>query len=450
MNQWQRYRSSIEARCISPGIQENSMTFWRDKLFAITVSFALPLSLIAIIPGVYISILGGLYGVVYFDIFAITGLIIIGHSPGMTVVWRKLFFCFILYAAGIVLLYFLGYFGPGFIYLLAISIFMVIIYPNKFAFSSFFINIVICFGFGLAIYNGYLIDRFSNNSNVLPLQSWVANSANLLFLSAVFSFLIPKLSSGLQASLLQQDKLKKELDAQKQDLEKLNIHLKDKNKELEQFAYIASHDLQEPLRMVTGFLSQLDKKYSPQLDEKAQQYIFLAVDGAKRMRQIIVDLLEFSRAGKSEESRVEIDLNHLVDDVVALQKNIIDEKNAVVRKKDLPVVKGYKSMLLQVFQNLINNALKYSKPDQPPEITISCESLNGSWNISISDNGIGIEEKYFEQIFKIFNRLHPKDVYEGTGLGLAIVKKVIEPLGGSIWVESEIGIGSTFFITLPK
>lgn len=222
------------------------------------------------------------------------------------------------------------------------------------------------------------------------------------------------------------------------------------NKELEQFAYITSHDLQEPLRMITGFLSQLQRKYGTSLDEKAHQYIHFAVDGATRMRQIILDLLEFSRANRFNDIKTEINLNELIDEICILQRKLIEEKSATITKENLPVINFYKSPLMQIFHNIINNSLKYSKENIPADIIISAEEFDNHWQFKIKDNGIGIEEEYFEKIFLIFQRLHGKEKYSGTGMGLAIVKKIIETYGGKIWVNSTPGIGTEIIFTFNK
>lgn len=230
----------------------------------------------------------------------------------------------------------------------------------------------------------------------------------------------------------------------------LNKQLELSNAELERFAYIASHDLQEPLRMVSSFLTLLEKKYGDVFDEKARQYIHYARDGAVRMRQIILDLLEFSRVGKHNERLKDIDPKDILRDVFALHRKLIDEKSAKIMVGDMPTVKSYRSPLLQVFQNLVGNALKYSKTDHPLEVKIQGTERAEYWEFSISDNGIGIDPAYHDKIFVIFQRLHRRDEYGGNGMGLAIVKKILEDFGGEIWVESELGVGSTFTFRIPK
>lgn len=235
-----------------------------------------------------------------------------------------------------------------------------------------------------------------------------------------------------------------------ENLEKQKLALEVSNKELEQFAYIASHDLQEPLRMITGFVSLLMKKYSDKLDQTALSYIGHAVDGAERMKVLILDLLEYSRAGIKEDQVIEIDLNDLVKDLISLYKNQVDQQTIKFEIENLPVIKCHRSPIRQVFQNLISNAIKYRRIDVNSLILISCEDGGDCWNFSVRDNGIGISQEYYEKIFVIFQRLHSKNEYSGTGIGLAMTKKILESLGGKIWVTSKVGEGSTFYFTIPK
>ncbi len=235
------------------------------------------------------------------------------------------------------------------------------------------------------------------------------------------------------------------------DLEKMNKELVASNTELEHFAYIASHDLQEPLRMITSFLSQIEKKYGNLIDAKGKQYIHFAVDGAKRMRQIILDLLEFSRVGRMQtHNRERVDLNGLINGILLFFQKQIEETGAIIEVECLPVIETYKTSVEQIFQNLIGNALKYKKETEAPRITISSTENPTHWLFSVADNGIGIDPEYHNRIFIIFQRLHNKDEYSGTGIGLAIVKKIVDNLGGNIWLESKEGVGSTFFFSIEK
>ncbi len=242
-----------------------------------------------------------------------------------------------------------------------------------------------------------------------------------------------------------------------EQLRKLNTELKDQtrklaisNAELEQFAFVASHDLQEPLRMITSFLAQIEKKYSEKLDEKGKKYIYFATDGAKRMRQIILDLLEFSRVGREDFERETINLNILMDEVIALNKKLAQESNTRFEYDNLPKIVAARSSMYQLFQNLIHNAIKYKKTDEHPVIKISGDEDKNYWYVRVEDNGIGISEEYYDKIFNIFQRLHNKDEFSGTGMGLAICKKIVEEHGGTISVESEPDKGSTFTFSIAK
>jgi signal transduction histidine kinase len=222
------------------------------------------------------------------------------------------------------------------------------------------------------------------------------------------------------------------------------------NAELEQFAYVASHDLQEPLRKVTSFCQMLERRYAGQLDERADQYIAFAVDGAKRMQVLINDLLAFSRVGRLGREPELLDADDLVRIAKANLAAGIEETGAEVEVEgDLPLVYGERSLLALVFQNLIGNGIKFHG-EETPRVRISAERDDGFWRFTVSDNGIGIDPEYAERIFVIFQRLHAKEVYAGTGIGLAMCRKVVEHHGGRIWLEaSENGDGATFRFTLP-
>jgi len=233
------------------------------------------------------------------------------------------------------------------------------------------------------------------------------------------------------------------LDERTAELERSNI-------ELEQFAYVASHDLQEPLRKVASFTQLLERRYKGQLDERADQYIAFAVDGAKRMQGLINDLLAFSRVGRLTREHAEVGTNELVDQAVANLSIAIEESDATVTvAEDMPRVSVDVALLVGVFQNLIGNALKF-RGEQPPRITVSWADAGDQWEFSVADNGIGIEPEYADRIFVIFQRLHPKDAYPGTGIGLAMCRKIIEYHGGRIWLDTSVDSGTVFRFTLPK
>lgn len=240
--------------------------------------------------------------------------------------------------------------------------------------------------------------------------------------------------------------IKKQLN---ENLEKRAQELQASNSELQRFAYVASHDLQEPLRMITSFLQLLQKNLGAQLDEKSHKYIHFAVDGAERMKKLIRDLLEYSRVGSMEMKLSDVDCNEVMKIVKSFYSLALNELNAKLEIKPLPVIQAFKPQILQLFQNLVGNALKYHN-GKAAEIEVECQEEPRFYRFSVKDNGIGIDPKYFDKIFVVFQRLHNKSEYSGTGIGLSICKKIVNHHGGRIWVESQPGEGSTFYFTIPK
>jgi signal transduction histidine kinase len=237
------------------------------------------------------------------------------------------------------------------------------------------------------------------------------------------------------------ERAREELDRQAQDLQRSNA-------ELEQFAYVASHDLQEPLRKVASFCQMLERRYAGQLDERADQYIHYAVDGARRMQDLINDLLAFSRVGRMTHQHEPVDLNAMLERAEGNLAARVEETGATVEAGELPTVVGDPGLLALVFQNLVGNALKFHGED-PPRVRVDAERNGSGWQISVADNGIGIEPEYAERIFVIFQRLHTRVTYEGTGIGLAMCRKIIEHHGGRIWLDTDARPGTTFRFTLP-
>jgi PAS domain S-box-containing protein len=232
-------------------------------------------------------------------------------------------------------------------------------------------------------------------------------------------------------------------------LEEYAAELARSNDELQQFAYVASHDLQEPLRSIVSFVQLLERRYRGQLGDDADEMIGYIVEGGSRMQDLINDLLAFSRVATRGQAFAALSLDEAVSDALLDLRCVVAEGGAEVRYGGLPTVWGDRRQLVQVFENLISNAIKFRRPDVQPEVTISAVRDRRMWHVMVADNGIGIEPEYFERIFVIFQRLHTRDVYPGTGIGLAVVKKIVERHGGRVWIDSVPGEGSVFHLTLP-
>jgi light-regulated signal transduction histidine kinase (bacteriophytochrome) len=222
------------------------------------------------------------------------------------------------------------------------------------------------------------------------------------------------------------------------------------NNDLEQFAYVASHDLQEPLRKVASFCQLLQRRYAGKLDERADQYIGFAVDGAERMQQLINDLLSFSRVGRSTTAFAQVALDDVVAAAAAQLEPARSDVDGSVEVEPLPTVLGDPSLLRALFVNLIGNALKFHREGVPPRVTVAAKEVGGEWEITVADNGIGIDPEYVDKVFVIFQRLHARDVYAGTGIGLALAKKIVEFHGGRIGIDPPCPQpGTTVRLTLP-
>ena len=252
---------------------------------------------------------------------------------------------------------------------------------------------------------------------------------------------LARVNGGLESEIAERMRIEQSLREHTDELAR-------SNSELQQFAHVASHDLQEPLRMVSSYTQLLARRYKGKLDSDADDFIGFAVDGVSRMQNLIEDLLAFSRVGSKAEDFKPTDFNAVFEEVTSNLKATIQDNNASVTHDDLPTINADSSQIMQLFQNLVGNAIKFIGNGQPC-VHVSANLDNGEWKFSVSDNGIGIELEYAERIFVIFQRLHTWQEYSGTGIGLAICKKIVERHGGQIWLESEPGSGATFHFTIP-
>ncbi len=237
-------------------------------------------------------------------------------------------------------------------------------------------------------------------------------------------------------------------------IEEQRKELERSNAELQQFAYVASHDLQEPLRMVASYTQLLSRRYKDKLGPEADEFIHFAVDGAQRMQTLINDLLAYSRVGTRGRPFEPVNLNEVLAVVQANLKVAIEESQAeVIVRGELPTIDGDRTQLVQLMQNLVGNAVKFRRPDLPPRVEIGAvrdDANSGAWHFTVKDNGIGIDPEHHDRIFVIFQRLHTREHYQGTGIGLAVCRKIVERHDGRIWVESREGEGSAFHFTIPE
>lgn len=261
---------------------------------------------------------------------------------------------------------------------------------------------------------------------------------------------VEQMRTTLVTAMGRADRARTQVEAAHAQLATQAEELRRSNRDLEQFAYVASHDLQEPLRKVASFTQLLQKRYGGQLDERADQYIGFAVDGAKRMQRLIQDLLGFSRVGRVGREVTDVDLGSALAQALEQQSEAVAEVGAAVTHDDLPTVRGEEPLLVQLFANLVGNAVKFRHPDRPVRVHVSARAVEDGWELACEDDGIGIDPQYAERVFVIFQRLHAKDVYEGTGIGLALCKKIVEYHGGRIWVDRPTTLaGAHVAWTLP-
>lgn len=299
-----------------------------------------------------------------------------------------------------------------------------------------------------------VLKSYGGFANVMP-EMWVAYIVgNIGVIGCGYvSYLIFALSESLiEVAEKEATAAKKQTEELENIVTERTVELQHTNEDLRQFAYVASHDLKEPLRMVSSFLGLIEKRLNGKVKEDVElkEFINYAVDGTQRMDVLINDLLSYSRVNTREKPFEKVNLNEALDVVKINLKVMIEQSNAVVNVKKLPTITGDYNQMIQLFQNLISNAIKYRDKKVVPIINISCSRVNGEHEFKVTDNGIGIAPEYHERIFQVFQRLHSRAEYEGTGVGLAICKRIVDRHGGKIFVESVPSEGSTFVFTLPK
>jgi light-regulated signal transduction histidine kinase (bacteriophytochrome) len=253
---------------------------------------------------------------------------------------------------------------------------------------------------------------------------------------------LQEVNERLEAEAAERSRVQELLKAANADLER-------SNRDLEMFASVTSHDLQEPLHTITSYTELLAHKYKDKLDEKANTYIGYIVDETSHMHLLINDLLTYSRVGTRAKPFAPVRLDSVLDQALGSLRRSLAESHATLEREELPDVDGDDTQLGQLFQNLLANAIKFRKKETPLKIRVTAERTGNEWVLGVHDNGIGIEARFFDRIFKIFQRLHTREAYEGSGMGLAICRKIIEHHGGRVWVESRLGEGTSFYFTIP-
>ncbi|WP_199200215.1 sensor histidine kinase [Adhaeribacter arboris] len=441
MSYWRQYRQFTEKNLLGKNKPEiEDLAYWRDKVFTNAIVFFLPVSLVALIPGVWVSLKEGLLFLAFVDIVTVLSFVLIAFHTRLSLAFRKVLAMAMLYLLAVILLLFLGSFGPGLLYLLTITIFTALIFPVAVAYKSIGLNIVICVVIALIIHLKLLNSSLTQLYNA---EAWIAVSSNLICLNVVCVALLDMLVKGLQKTITQEAHLQMQLKEESTKLEHLIETLKLKNQELEQFAFITSHDLQEPLRTITTVVDNLEQQNKGELNEMTSVYLGFIAQSAVRMRTLITGLLEYSRLGK-DKLLEKVDCNKVLHECLTDLRAYIQENQATITSSSLPELQAYGLELKLLFQNLISNAIKFRQKNISPQIRITAVQEANYWVFSVADNGIGIEERFREKIFVIFHRLHSRTAYEGTGIGLAHCRKIAELHRGKIWVEANPEGGSIF------
>ncbi len=291
----------------------------------------------------------------------------------------------------------------------------------------------------------YIIGIYTNWVN----DTFIGDSPQLVFLYYFMSTSVSILVLALQSISIERNKNEviAAIKKNENEIRLKNVELERKNKELEQFAFVASHDLQEPIGTASNFAQLLQRQYRDKLDERGEKYLSFIIQSSERMNTLIKELLDYSRIGHEAE-RVQIDCNQLINQISNDLKNVIDESQATIVAENLPDIFGYPKGIKQLFQNLVSNSIKFKRQGVKPEIQIRCREENQYFHFSITDNGIGISKEYHDRIFLIFQRLHSRTEFEGSGIGLSHSKKIVELHNGKIWLESTPMVGSTFHFTI--
>lgn len=447
MTIWDKYKLLIWENTPLEG-PETSLDYWRDYLFRVVLLYLIPFALIAMIPSVYVNIQGGYFLLLLFDLSAVLLIYLMGFTRVFTTRFKKILLIFLSNVLALVLMVELKAFGPGLMYLVASGVFIALLFPSKHGWYSLLFGMMVCVIFGLDLYFNFLSEPSGEKVDFI---GWFAVSVNILFVNGVIAKVVPILFEKMHQSVVATKKMEEMLLLKQDDLNELVHELEIQNANLNQLIKGVSEDFQEPLRMMISFLGQLKRKYGTELDEKANQYIDFATQGGLKMREIILGLLDLANVGKDRDEIEKFEMCEVLQKVIFLQKkNIINSNAEISWDEKMPSVEAPKTYLIQVFNELVSNSLKFQNPEEKPRIKISCQEEDKWLKFSVQDNGIGFNSQESADPFVVFSRLHPEGNAKGLGIGLALVRKISDYLRGSVWVDSIPGQGSTFYLKIPK
>lgn len=448
MKLWTAYQSFIHSQVQVTGAQWNLLESWRRKLFAESIIYLIPFSILSLIPTLYYTYETGDPIRLHYNLATILVLLFVGFVAKLSVRLRKIIFFVFIFFVSFSLTILIGNTGPGVLYLLASIIYATILLPKKIVIYANLANLVFFVSVALLMIAEI---SFFQSKNFYTLSEWIKIGTNCVLLGSTFSMIFPKLIQDLGTSMENELSLQKESKKKNIVLESTLLQLKNKNRDLELLSRTTSYDLQEPLRTMHNLLEQLRKKFGGKLDPTEQKYIEFAIHESKKMKYILNALLEYSCLEfHLFEKKEKVDLEAIVQDVQMDLRKLIQSESAKILYESLPEVFSSHSALYMVLRNLILNSIQYRKEDVQPIILIGAEEKDNKYIISIQDNGTGIRETKFHRIFNLFDRLDIDHSVMGAGMGLPITKKIISMIGESIWLKSEMNIGSTFFFTVKK
>lgn len=441
MNWINRYEKVLLNKLLPDSSSYSELEYLRIVIFLKCIIYLLPFAIIVLIPCYFYLIALNQETMFLIDIITYFLLIFLIGPVKINIEIKKIIFTLAMYHLSYQLLFRLDSVVYGVLYWFITNLGMILIYTKRTTIIVLTLNIF----FSLIIALLLKINDPVYNLNVkITSDEWIVIAINMFFLNTIITILMNHILISLQY------KISSQIESGKELANMVNL-LQSKNEELEHMTYVASHDLQEPLRMVTSFLSQLDNKYKEQLDQRGKQYIHFAMNGAVKMREVMLEILAFSKIGMNDSQIESINLNELVEEVLWMNRKLIQENNSQIIIDQLPIMIGHKILLRTLFTNLISNAVKYKSNARISIIKLTCTIEENEFVFKVIDNGIGIPEEKKDQIFQLFNRGDlNKNQVQGSGIGLAICKKITLLMNGEISVTSVYNEGCTFIVRLPK